>query len=322
MKLIIKIAALTCLAVSSLSASAADTWPNKPITLIVPYPPGGATDFSARIYAQHLPELLGANVVVENRAGAGGEIGAEAVARSKPDGYTMLFGAIGSHAINAVLPSKPKTYKFPEAFAGVSFGTAVPLVVAVRSSLNANTLDELISKAQKNPGKISYGSAGVGSSQHMAAEKFQLATNTKLLHVPYKGSGPAVSDLLGGQIDLVIETLTTLYPQIKSGKLKFLAVTTDERVKTIPDVPTLKELNIKDYVLTTNYGLLAPAGTPKDIVEKMSSAMQKIANRSDIQERLLSSGAKTYGTTPQETDQLLRDEVVKWSDVAIKAKVE
>ena len=156
----------------------------------------------------------------------------------------------------------------------------------------------------------------------MAAEKFQLATNSQLFHVPYKGSGPAVTDLLGGQIDMVIETLTTLYPHLNSGKIKFLAVSTDERVKTIPDVPTLTELNVKDYVLTTNYGLLAPSGTSPDIVQQMSAAMQKIASRNDVQERLLASGARAYGTTPQETDQLLRDEVVKWSDVAIKAKVE
>lgn len=321
MKIFPKMTAMVCLTLSSMAVSAS-SWPDKPITLVVPYPPGGATDFSARIYAQYLPELIGTTVVVENRAGAGGEIGAEAVSRAKPDGYTMLFGAIGSHAINAVLPSKPKTYKFPDAFTGVSFGTAVPLVVAVHTDLGVNSLDELIKKAQQTPGKISYGSAGIGSSQHMAAEKFQLATNSQLLHVPYKGSGPAVTDLLGGQIDMVIETLTTLYPHMNSGKLKFLAVSTADRVKTIPDVPTLTELNIKDYVLTTNYGLLAPAGTSKDVVQKVSVAMQKIASRNDVQERLLASGARAYGTTPQETDQLLRDEVVKWSDVAIKAKVE
>lgn len=315
-------AALACfLAVSSTVVSAAD-WPAKPITMVVPYPPGGATDFSARVYAQYLPDLIGATVVVENRAGAGGEIGAEAVSRAAPDGYTMLFGAMGSHAINSVLPSKPKTYKFPDAFEGISFGTAVPLVLAVRSGLGVNTLDELVRKAQENPGKISYGSAGVGSSQHMAVEKFQLATNTRLLHVPYKGSGPAVTDLLGGQIDMVIDTLTTLLPQANSGKIKFIAVSTADRVKTIPEVPTLKELNVKDYVLTTNYGLLAPAGTPKDIVRKMSKAMQEIAARPDVQKKLVDSGAQAYATTPEETDQLLLDEVKKWSDVATRAKVE
>lgn len=302
-------------------AFAAD-WPSKPITLVVPYPPGGATDFSARIYAQYLPKLIGSTVVVENRAGAGGEIGAEAVTRAAPDGYTMLFGAIGSHAINSVLPSKPKTYKFPDAFEGVSFGTAVPLVLAVRNGLGVNTLDELISKARENPGKISYGSAGVGSSQHMAVEKFQIATKTKLLHVPYKGSGPAVSDLLGGQIDMVIDTLTTLLPQKNSGKIKFLAVSTADRVETIPDVPTLKELKVPDYVLTTNYGLLAPAGTPKDIVQKMSKAMQSIAADKDVQKKLIDSGARAYATSPEETEKLLLDEVKKWSDVATRANVE
>lgn len=321
MKFFVKMAAIACLAVSTSVAVAAD-WPAKPVTLIVPYPPGGATDFSARIYAQYLPEIIGAPVVVDNRAGAGGEIGAEVASRAKPDGYTMLFGAIGSLAINSVLPSKPKTYQFPDAFTGVSFGTAVPLVVAVRSGLGVNSLDELIKKAHDNPGKISYGSAGVGSSQHMAVEKFQLATNTKLLHVPYKGSGPAVTDLLGGQIDMVIETLTTLYPQMNSGKIKFLAVSTADRVKTIPDVPTLTELDIKDYVLTTNYGLLTPTGTPKAIVDKMSEAMQTIAARKDVQDKLVESGANAYASTPDDTTRLLLEEVRKWSDVATRAKVE
>ncbi|AHG64715.1 Bug family tripartite tricarboxylate transporter substrate binding protein [Advenella mimigardefordensis] len=321
MKFFVKMAAIACLAVSTSVAVAAD-WPAKPVTLVVPYPPGGATDFSARIYAQYLPEIIGAPVVVDNRAGAGGEIGAEVASRAKPDGYTMLFGAIGSLAINSVLPSKPKTYQFPDAFTGVSFGTAVPLVVAVRSGLGVNSLDELIKKAHDNPGKISYGSAGVGSSQHMAVEKFQLATNTKLLHVPYKGSGPAVTDLLGGQIDMVIETLTTLYPQMNSGKIKFLAVSTADRVKTIPDVPTLTELDIKDYVLTTNYGLLTPSGTPKAIVDKMSEAMQTIAARKDVQDKLVESGANAYASTPDDTNRLLLEEVRKWSDVATRAKVE
>ncbi|ETF01593.1 MFS transporter [Advenella kashmirensis W13003] len=321
MRLFIKMAAIACFALSSTISFAAD-WPAKPVTLIVPYPPGGANDFSARIYAQYLPELIGAPVVVDNRAGAGGEIGAELASRSKPDGYTMLFGAIGSLAINSVLPSKPKTYNFPDAFEGVSFGTAVPLVVAVRNGLGVNSLDELIKKAKENPGKISYGSAGVGSSQHMAVEKFQLATDTKLLHVPYKGSGPAVTDLLGGQIDMVIETLTTLYPQMKSGKIKLLAVSTQDRVKTIPDVPTLQESGVKDYVLTTNYGLLTPASTPKPIVEKMSKAMQAVAARKDVENKLIESGANAYATTPEQTDRLLLDEVKKWQDVATRAKVE
>ncbi len=321
MKWLLKFATIACVVFSTTVSTAAD-WPNKPVTLIVPYPPGGANDFSARIYAQYLPELIGAPVVVDNRAGAGGEIGAELAARSKPDGYTMLFGAIGSLAINSVLPSKPKTYKFPDAFQGVSFGTAVPLAVAVRNGLGVNTLAEFIEKAHANPGKISYGSAGVGSSQHMAVEKFQLATDTKLLHVPYKGSGPAVTDLLGGQIDMVIETMTTLYPQIKSGKMKLLAVSTKERVKTIPDVPTMQESGVRDYVLTTNYGLLTPAETPKPIVEKMSKAMQEIAARQDVQDKLNESGASAYASTPEQTNRLLLDEVKKWSDVAKRAKVE
>lgn len=315
-------ALLACACTMGMSVAGAASWPAKPVTLIVPYPPGGATDFSARIYAQYLPELIGATVVVENKAGAGGEIGAEYVSRAAADGYTMLFGAIGSHAINSVLPSKPKTYKFPDAFKGVSFATAVPLVVAVRAGLGVNNLQDLVKLAKEKPGKVTYGSAGVGSSQHMAAEKFQLATGTQLLHVPYKGSGPAVTDLLGGQIDIVIDTLTTLYPQINSGKIKFIAVTTADRVKTIPDVPTLTELGVKDYALSTNYGVLAPAGTPDEIIQKMSNAMQTIAARKEVQQKLIDSGAKAYATSPVQTDQLLLDEIKKWSDVATKANIQ
>lgn len=209
MRLLWRIAlASTVLALSANPASA-DNWPTKPVRMVVPFPPGGATDAAARIYAQHLGDFLGQSVVVENKAGAGGEIGAEFVAKSAGDGYTLLMGAVGSHAIHAAMPDKPG-YDFGTAFVGVSMATSMPMAVAVNSSkISAKNVQELIALAKSKPGTITFGSAGPGTSQHMAGELFQAVTGTRLMHVPYRGSGPAITDLLGGQIDMVIPVQTS-----------------------------------------------------------------------------------------------------------------
>lgn len=263
-------------AVLALAASPvlAQTWPSKPVRMVVPFPPGGATDAAARIYAQHLGDFLGQGVVVENKAGAGGEIGAEYVAKSVPDGYTLLMGAVGSHAIHAAMPDKPG-YDFATAFVGVSMATSMPMAVAVNSKVPATNVQELIALAKSKPGTITFGSAGPGTSQHMAGELFQVVTGTRLMHVPYRGSGPAITDLLGGQIDMVIETLPALLPQVASGKIRLLGVTTSTRATALPDLPTLMEQGVKDYSVATTYALLAPAGTPPAVVEKLSAGMQR-----------------------------------------------
>ncbi|MDR6600814.1 tripartite-type tricarboxylate transporter receptor subunit TctC [Achromobacter deleyi] len=303
-------------AVLALAASpaVAQTWPSKPVRMVVPFPPGGATDAAARIYAQHLGDFLGQGVVVENKAGAGGEIGAEYVAKSVPDGYTLLMGAVGSHAIHAAMPDKPG-YDFATAFVGVSMATSMPMAVAVNSKVPATNVQELIALAKSKPGTITFGSAGPGTSQHMAGELFQVVTGTRLMHVPYRGSGPAITDLLGGQIDMVIETLPALLPQVASGKIRLLGVTTSTRATALPDLPTLMEQGVKDYSVATTYALLAPAGTPPAVVEKLSAGMQKAAAMASVQEAALKLGADAVATSPADTSRVLKQEVARWADV-------
>ncbi len=288
----------------------AQTWPAKPVRMVVPFPPGGATDAAARIYAQHLGDFLGQGVVVENKAGAGGEY----VAKSAPDGYTLLMGAVGSHAIHAAMPDKPG-YDFATAFVGVSMATSMPMAVAVNSKVPANNVQELIALAKSKPGTITFGSAGPGTSQHMAGELFQVVTGTRLMHVPYRGSGPAITDLLGGQIDMVIETLPALLPQVASGKIRLLGVTTAKRATALPDLPTLMEQGVKDYSVATAYALLAPAGTPPDVVDKLSAGMQKAAAMPSVQQAALKLGADAVATSPADTSRVLKQEVARWGDV-------
>ncbi|WMD20991.1 tripartite tricarboxylate transporter substrate binding protein [Achromobacter seleniivolatilans] len=292
----------------------AQTWPAKPVRMVVPFPPGGATDAAARIYAQHLGDFLGQGVVVENKAGAGGEIGAEYVAKSAPDGYTLLMGAVGSHAIHAAMPDKPG-YDFATAFVGVSMATSMPMAVAVNSKVPAKNVQELIALAKSKPGTITFGSAGPGTSQHMAGELFQVVTGTKLMHVPYRGSGPAITDLLGGQIDMVIETLPALLPQVASGKIRLLGVTTATRATALPDLPTLMEQGVKDYSVATAYALLAPAGTPQAVVDKLSAGMQKAAAMPSVQQAAVKLGADAVATTPADTSRVLKQEIARWADV-------
>ncbi|CAB3636561.1 Bug family tripartite tricarboxylate transporter substrate binding protein [Achromobacter pestifer] len=296
------------------SPALAQTWPSKPVRMVVPFPPGGATDAAARIYAQHLGDFLGQGVVVENKAGAGGEIGAEYVAKSAPDGYTLLMGAVGSHAIHAAMPDKPG-YDFATAFVGVSMATSMPMAVAVNSKVPVKNVQELIALAKSKPGTITFGSAGPGTSQHMAGELFQVVTGTRLMHVPYRGSGPAITDLLGGQIDMVIETLPALLPQVASGKIRLLGVTTATRATALPDLPTLMEQGVKDYSVATAYALLAPAGTPPEVVEKLSAGMQKAAAMPSVQQAALKLGADAVATSPTDTSRVLKQEVARWADV-------
>jgi len=295
--------------------AAADNWPAKPVRMVVPFPPGGATDAAARIYAQQLGDYLGQSVVVENKAGAGGEIGAEFVAKSPGDGYTLLMGAVGSHAIHAAMPVKPG-YDFGTAFVGVSMATSMPMAVAVNSSkVPARNVQELIALAKSKPGSITFGSAGPGTSQHMAGELFQAVTGTRLMHVPYRGSGPAITDLLGGQIDMVIETLPALLPQVASGKIRLLGVTTAKRATALPDLPTLMEQGVKDYSVATTYALLAPAGTPPAVVDRLSDGMRKAAAMEAVQQAALKLGADAIATTPADTSRILKQEVARWADV-------
>lgn len=300
----------------------AQQWPAKPVRVVTPYPPGGATDITARIYAQYLGQLLGQPFVIENRAGAGGEIGATAVANSAGDGYSLLFGAIGSLAIHAVIPTQKPPYDLMTALTGISMGSSVPLAIAVRSDLPAHSVAELVKLGKAGSKGLTYGSAGNGSTQHMTGEYFQQAAGMKLMHIPYKGSAPAVADLLGGQIDLVFETLPALASQIGSGKLRVLAVTSATRSDMLPDVRTLKESGFPDFEVTTYYGLLAPKSTPLAIVGQLSKAMQEIAKMREVRQTLQKQGADAYASSPEHTTRLIEAELAKWGQVQKTAQVQ
>jgi tripartite-type tricarboxylate transporter receptor subunit TctC len=299
----------------------AEGWPERTVQMIVPYPPGGPTDITARIYAARLEGELHQPFVPENRPGAGGELGAAAVARAAADGYTLLFGAVGSLAIHAVLPGEHPGYELTRAFRGVSIGSSTPLAVAVRSALPVASIQALIELAKAKPSSLTFGSAGDGSTQHMTGEYFQQAAGVKLLHVPYKGSAPAVNDLLGGQIDMVFETLPPLAPHLAGGRLKALAVTSRDRAELLPDMPTLDESGMAGFDVSTFYGMLAPHDTPAHAVERLSVAMQRIAAHSDTQAILKQQGARAVATTPEATDALIKAEVEKWDRVARLAKL-
>jgi tripartite-type tricarboxylate transporter receptor subunit TctC len=307
-----KFAAVLLFSVCS-AAAFAQTWPDRPIKLVVPFPPGGASDAAGRIYAQYLTGKLGQAVVVENRAGAGGEIGADHVAKSDPDGYTLLLGALGSHSIHAALGESP--YDLNKAFVGVSMAATVPMVVAVNSKVPAKSIPELIALARKSPGKLTFGSAGPGTPQQMAVELFKVDTHTDLMHVPYKGSGPAVTALMGGQVDLVFETLPALQALMNSDKVHLLAVTSATRSKSLPDLPTLEEVGVKGYDVTNAYAVLAPAKTPPAVVAKLSAAMKEVGAMPEVQQKFAQQGAEVVTTTPAETTRLLQEELAKWTAV-------
>jgi len=301
-------------AMASILPTQAFAWPDRPIRMVVPYPPGGATDVAARLYAQHIGTILKQSVIVENKAGAAGEVGAELVARAEPDGYTVLMGALGSLAINAALLDS-QNYSLVRDFRGVSVATSMPLAVAVRQDLPVANVQELITLAKSQPGKLTIGSAGTGSSQHMAGELFKLLTGTDILHVPYRGTGPNVMDLLGGQIDMTIETLPGLLPHIGTGKIRILGVTSPERAPALPDVPTVMEQGVAGYAVATRYGLLAPAAAPVEAVEKLSAAMREAGASQAVQDGAAKLGARAVPTTPEQTDRIIRQELDTWGNV-------
>lgn len=288
-------------------------WPEKPIRIVVPFPPGGATDAAARVYATRMSRTLGQPILIENKAGAGGEIGGEFVAKAAPDGYTLLMGALGSLAIQESMGEK-RNFNL-KSFTGVSLATTMPMALAVSDKLGVNSVGELIVRAKEDPGKLTIGSGGTGTSQHMAGELFQSVTGTRLNHIPYRGSGPAIADLLGGQIDLVIDTSAALMGQASNRKIRILAVTTAERSPYLPNVPTMSEQGVQGYIVTTSYALLAPAGTPTAILKRLSEAMREAASSDDVKAAVASQGAIARTSTPEETNIIIQEEVKKWSQV-------
>jgi tripartite-type tricarboxylate transporter receptor subunit TctC len=292
-------------------AGAAESFPVRPIRVIVPYAPGGNVDISARIIAPPLGEALGQTVVVDNRPGAGGNLGASLVAKATPDGYTLLVGSSGPLSVNPVI-FKNLPYDTLKDFAPVSTVQAVPLVVLAGPKSNINSIADIIAAAKARPGKLTMASAGAGTTNHFAIELFAHMANVKLLHVPYKGSGPALSELLGGQVETMIDQLAASIGYVREGRLKVLAVTTQQRAAALPNVPTLEELGYKGYQAATLLGLLAPAGTPKPVVAKLNAGVRKIMDNHAVAERFRGLGANPGASSPEEFTTRIRDELEQW----------
>ena len=290
------------------------TFPSRPVTLVVPFPPGGGTDTGARILADQLGKRWGQPVVVENKGGAAGQIGADAVAKARPDGYTLLLGNIGTQAINPSL--YPKLPYDPEtAFAPISLVAELPLAMMVNPAVPATTVAEFIALAKSRPGQMSYSSAGAGGAPHLVAELFKDQTGTFVLHVPYRGGGPAIADLLAGHVQLSFVTVLEASAHVKAGKLRALAVTGDKRVPALPDVPTLAETVLPGFNAISWIGMLAPAGTPPDIVDKIAADVRAVMAVDATKARFVSLGGVPRATTPQEFARLIAGDTKRYAQI-------
>ena len=311
----IALAALLAAAVAA-PASSAETsaYPRQPVTLVVPFPAGGPTDAMARVLAQKLGDRLGQQVIVDNRGGAGGGIAAEAVAKARPDGYTLFFGTTGTLAINPSLYSKLR-YDPVKDFAPVSLMATTMNVLVVHPQVPARNLSELIQLAKTKPGEVSYGSAGNGSSNHLSGELFRVSAGIPLNHVPYKGSAPALVDLLGGRITMMFDTVAQQAPNVTTGKVRALVVTGPKRSPLLPDVPTAQEAGLKDFDVTIWFGVLAPAGTPAAIVERLNREVVATMSTDEMKKRMQADGAEARPTTPAEFAALISQDIAKWRPV-------
>jgi tripartite-type tricarboxylate transporter receptor subunit TctC len=303
-------------ALAPLPASAVEAYPARPIRFIVPFPPGGGNDIVGRIIAAKLTEGLGQQVVVDNRGGAGGTVGTDITAKAPPDGYTMLVNNI-SLAVNHTLVRK-LPYDTLRDLAPVSLVGRQPNVLVVYPGIAAKSLRELIDLARAKPGELNYGSGGNGTASHLATEMLKLMTKTDITHVPYKGLGPALTDLIGGRVELIISTMASALPQVKTGKLRPLAVTTTRRSSFFPQVPTMDEAGVKGYEFSTWYGLLVPAGTPHAILERLNLAVQKAVASPAVAEQFAAQGLEPASSSPREFAAYLKSEIAKWGRV-IKA---
>ena len=289
-------------------------YPNKPIKLVVPFPPGGPLDLAGRAIGQKLQETWGQPVVVDNRPGAGGNIGADAVAKSAPDGYTLVMGALSTHAVNPHLFAK-MPYDALKDFAPVTLVAITPNVLVVNSAVPVNDVRELIALAKVSPGKLSFASGSNGSAGHLAGELFKTLAGIDIVHVPYKGGAPAMQDLLGGQVQFMFDNLANSTAQMKAGRLKAFAVTTAKRSALAPELPTMSEVGVAGFDISTWYGIMAPAGTPPDIVRKLNTEIVKILGSEDMREKLRAQGAEPAPMSPEEFAGFIRAEWTKYAKI-------
>jgi tripartite-type tricarboxylate transporter receptor subunit TctC len=313
------LAAVALAATFAAGPAFAQAWPSKPISLIVPFPAGGTTDVLARALADKLQQSLGQPVIVESKPGAGATLGADFVAKAKPDGYTLLVGAVHHTIATSVYRKLP--YDFQKSFAPVTTIALVPNVLVVNAANPAKSVAELVAQAKAQPGKLNYGSNGNGTAQHLIGTQFENVTGADIVHIPYKGSGPLVTDLLGNQVTMSFDTVTPVLPHIKAGKLRALAVTTAKRASALPDVPTLEEAGVKGIAIGTWFGLLAPAATPKEIVARLNAEAVKVIQSPEFRKRMEEIGAEPVGDTSEQMAAQIRAETDKFARLVKDAKV-
>ncbi|WP_050854663.1 tripartite tricarboxylate transporter substrate binding protein, partial [Bordetella pertussis] len=301
-------------------AAVAAPFPDRPVRLVVPYPPGGGADIFARTLSEPLAAQLGQPVIVENRPGANGIIGTDAVARAAPDGYTILLGNSGPNAINqAIYPDLP--YDAVDSFEEVSLIGYTTHVLVVHPGVQARSVTELIALARRSPGQLNFASTGQGGTPHLAGELFKLMTGTDMVHVPYKGASPSNADVIAGQVQLTFNTLPPLMTSIRAGKVRALAVTGKQRSQLLPEVPTIDEAGVAGYDVQTWYGIHAPAGTPAAVVDRLNQALVAVLSNAQVRAALVGQGYEVATSTPGEFSRMVRDDVAKWRKVVKEAKV-
>ncbi|MGV3493894.1 MAG: Bug family tripartite tricarboxylate transporter substrate binding protein [Ramlibacter sp.] len=301
-------------AVAAPLAAQAQAYPTKPITIVVPFSAGGTTDILARVVGEALKNELGQPVVIDNRAGAGGNIGAALAAKANADGHTLFMGTVGTHAINQSLYKK-LPYDPIKDFAPLTRVAMVPNLLVAHPSKPYNSVKELVAYAKANPGKVNFGSSGSGSSIHLSGELFNTLAKVDMIHVPYKGSAPAVTDLLGGQIDIMFDNMPSAIQHVRAGKLKPLAVTTAKRSPQLPDVPTVAEAGVPGYEATSWFGMFVPAATPAPVVAKLNAALVKVLADANVKKKIAEQGGEPHGEKPEQFAEFIRNETAKWSQV-------
>ena len=303
------------------AAGSAQAYPNKPIRIIVAYTPAGTTDILARLVGQKMSESFGQPVITDNRAGANGNIGTDVAAKSTPDGYTLLMVTAGTHGINPGLYRK-LPWDAVNDFAPISLVATVPNILVVNNSVPVKSVKEFIAHLKANPNKFNYGSPGNGSTGHLSQELFKTMTGTSMQHIPYKGSAGVLADVIGGQIIGTIDNMPVYLPQVKAGKIRALAVSTAKRSPAMPELPTIAESGVAGYNASAWFGLVAPAGTPKPVIDKLSAETQRILQLADVKERLLGLGAEPVGDKPDQFAAHIKVELAKWAKVIKEAKVD